>query len=201
MLAMPGSTTSMSRMSCDAGEHVGEPRLRIAVVELCGLDQRDHDGGAIDTCTGLPWRICHTIKVAPPLVGCTERLSVYVEHFNTEKERNLWNALFATDTHAIFGRPLICAQRRPPVSTASNTAVRLEAVIEAVELSTLQPNVSQRSRPTTFDSSVCLRDGIDDRTKWMLMRTPANSRQFRNPLCADASHVAFPQQLVEAKDG
>ena len=31
----------------DAGEHVGEPRLGIDVAELCRLDQREHDGGAV----------------------------------------------------------------------------------------------------------------------------------------------------------
>lgn len=36
----------------DAGEHVGEPGLRIDVVELCGHDQRRHDGGAVGTTFG-----------------------------------------------------------------------------------------------------------------------------------------------------
>ena len=33
----------------DAGEDIGEPCLRIDVVELCGLDQRVDDGGALPT--------------------------------------------------------------------------------------------------------------------------------------------------------
>src|SRR4051812_33220351 len=31
----------------DAGEHVGAPSSRIDAVELCGLDQRKYDGGAL----------------------------------------------------------------------------------------------------------------------------------------------------------
>jgi hypothetical protein len=33
-------------MICDAAEHVGEPRLRIDVVELGGVDQRIDRSGA-----------------------------------------------------------------------------------------------------------------------------------------------------------
>jgi len=31
----------------DASQHVGEPGLRIDVVELGGVDERQHDGGAL----------------------------------------------------------------------------------------------------------------------------------------------------------
>jgi len=37
----------MGRMSCDTGEHVGEPGLRIDVLELGRYDQRGHDRGAV----------------------------------------------------------------------------------------------------------------------------------------------------------
>ena len=40
------------RMIGDAGEHVGEPGLRVDVVELCGLDQRVEDGGAVAAAVG-----------------------------------------------------------------------------------------------------------------------------------------------------
>ena len=33
----------------DAGEDVGEPGLRIDVVEFCGLDERVHNGGPLGT--------------------------------------------------------------------------------------------------------------------------------------------------------
>jgi hypothetical protein len=36
----------------DAGEYVGEPSLRIDVVELGGLDQRVHHGGALAAAVG-----------------------------------------------------------------------------------------------------------------------------------------------------
>jgi hypothetical protein len=36
----------------DAGEHVGEPSLRVDVVELGGADQGIDDGGALATAVG-----------------------------------------------------------------------------------------------------------------------------------------------------
>jgi hypothetical protein len=39
-------------MVVDAGEHVGEPGLRIDVVEARGLDQRVHHGGALAAAIG-----------------------------------------------------------------------------------------------------------------------------------------------------
>jgi len=36
----------------EAGEHVGEPRLRIDLVEAGGLDQRVHHGGTFTTAIG-----------------------------------------------------------------------------------------------------------------------------------------------------
>ena len=36
----------------DAAEHVGEPSLRIDVIQLGGLDQREHRGGAASTGIG-----------------------------------------------------------------------------------------------------------------------------------------------------
>ena len=39
-------------MIVDAGEHVGEPGLRIDVVEPGGLDQRVHDGRALAAAVG-----------------------------------------------------------------------------------------------------------------------------------------------------
>ena len=42
----------MRRMSCDTGEHVGEPGLRIDVVQLGRHDQRGHDRGAVGSAIG-----------------------------------------------------------------------------------------------------------------------------------------------------
>ncbi len=33
----------------DAGEDIGKPGLRIDVVELCGVEQCRHEGGAVGT--------------------------------------------------------------------------------------------------------------------------------------------------------
>ena len=46
------SSSLLSRMIGDAGEHVGEPGLRIDVVEPCGLDQGVHDGGTLAAAIG-----------------------------------------------------------------------------------------------------------------------------------------------------
>jgi hypothetical protein len=40
------------RVIGDAGEHIGEPGLRVDVVELGGLDQRVEDGGALPAAIG-----------------------------------------------------------------------------------------------------------------------------------------------------
>src|ERR1700719_1688662 len=39
-------------MVVDAGENVGEPGLRIDVIELCGHDQRGHERGAVGATGG-----------------------------------------------------------------------------------------------------------------------------------------------------
>ena len=39
----------MSRVLGDAGQHIGQPGLRINVIHLGSRDQRGHDGGAIST--------------------------------------------------------------------------------------------------------------------------------------------------------
>ena len=51
---MPGEKLVEPRggMICDAGEHVGEPRLRVDVVELGRGDQGLHRGGALATAIG-----------------------------------------------------------------------------------------------------------------------------------------------------
>jgi hypothetical protein len=36
----------------DAGEHIGEPGLRVHVVELCRRDHRRHDGGTVSATLG-----------------------------------------------------------------------------------------------------------------------------------------------------
>ncbi len=36
----------------DAGEHIGEPRLWVDVVETAGRDNREHDGGTIGPTLG-----------------------------------------------------------------------------------------------------------------------------------------------------
>jgi hypothetical protein len=42
----------------DAGEHVGKPRLRIDVLELGGLNQREHDRGAFAAEIGACEQLC-----------------------------------------------------------------------------------------------------------------------------------------------
>ena len=39
-------------MISDAGENVGEPGLRVHVVELCRRDHRRHDGGTVGAALG-----------------------------------------------------------------------------------------------------------------------------------------------------
>ncbi len=39
-------------MIVDPGQHVGEPRLRIEVVEPGGLNEREHDRGALAAAIG-----------------------------------------------------------------------------------------------------------------------------------------------------
>lgn len=46
-LPVPGQqfVDATLRVGLDSGEDIGEPGLRIDVVETSGLDQRNHDGG------------------------------------------------------------------------------------------------------------------------------------------------------------
>ena len=50
----------------DAGEDVGEPGLRIDVVEAGGLDERDHDGGALGAAVGAGEQPCPPAQSQTP---------------------------------------------------------------------------------------------------------------------------------------
>jgi hypothetical protein len=43
----------MSRVLGDAGQHIGQPGLRIDVIHLGSRDQRGHDSGAIGTAPSI----------------------------------------------------------------------------------------------------------------------------------------------------
>ena len=53
-------------MVVDATKDIGEPGLRINVVETGGLDQRVHDGGAIPAAVGASEQPCFTTESDPP---------------------------------------------------------------------------------------------------------------------------------------
>src|SRR5882757_4901437 len=52
----------------DTGEHVGEPGLWIDVVELCGLNQREHDRGAFATSIGTGEQPCLATERHHPFI-------------------------------------------------------------------------------------------------------------------------------------
>jgi hypothetical protein len=56
------------RVIVDPAEHVGEPRLRIDVVQLCGFDQCEHCGGALAAAIGAskgPSPVLHHCAITP----------------------------------------------------------------------------------------------------------------------------------------
>ena len=65
----------LGRMVGDAGEHVGEPGLRVDIVEPSGLDQRVQDGGSVTTAVGAAEQPGFAAKrhTAQGTLGCIVR--------------------------------------------------------------------------------------------------------------------------------
>jgi hypothetical protein len=86
----------------DVGKDVGEPSLRIDTVELCGLDQREHDRRALPAAVGTGEQPClaseRNLAVILPISGRMLWSNIPAPAVRTEgasysEERRAWGGL------------------------------------------------------------------------------------------------------------